>query len=105
MERPKRFFTVLNSFDPDLQFTMDIGGKCLNFLDLSITISDNCLVTLVYSKPTDAHLYLNAKSCHPKSQILGIARGEALRIRRLCSDKGSDEVDFSNKSKEHMHII
>ena len=37
MERLNNFFTVLNSFDKNLQFTMDIGGKSLNFLDLSIS--------------------------------------------------------------------
>ena len=71
VERLNNFFTVLNSFDKNLQFTMDIGGKSLNFLDLSISIRGNSLVTSVYSKPTDAHLYLNAKSCHPRS-IAGV---------------------------------
>ena len=38
VERLNAFFTALNSFDQNLQFTMDIGGKSLNFLDLSITM-------------------------------------------------------------------
>ena len=80
---------------------MDIGGKSLNFLDLSISIRGNSLVTSVYSKPTDAHLYLNAKSCHPRSQKLGIAKAVALRIRRICSD----EDDFRNKSKVYANYL
>jgi hypothetical protein len=56
-------------------------GSHYIFLDLLITIKGNSLVTSAYSKPTDAHLYLDAKSCHPRSQILGIAKGAALRIR------------------------
>ena len=55
----------------------------------------------VYSKPTDAHLYLNAKSSHPKSQILGIAKGVALRLRRICSD----DEDFKQKSKEYCKYL
>ena len=81
------FFTALNSFDQNLQFTMDIGGKLLNFLDLFTNIKDNALITSVYSKPTHAHSYLNVKSCHPGSQILEIANGVALRLRRTCSDE------------------
>ena len=72
------FFADLNSFDSHLKFTMDIGGSSLHILDLLITIDQNKLETPVYSKPTDAHLYLNADSCHPKSQIRGIAKGVAL---------------------------
>jgi hypothetical protein len=54
---------------------MDVGGRSLHFLDLLISIVNNRIETTVYSKPTDAHLYLNANSSHPKSQILGIAKG------------------------------
>ena len=39
----------------------------------------------MYSKPTDAHLYLNAESCHPRPHILGIPKGVGLRLRRICS--------------------
>ena len=73
----------------------------MNFLDLSISIRGNSLVTCVYSKPNDAHLYLNAKSCNPRSQKLGIAKAVALRIRRICSD----EHDFRNKSKEYANYL
>ena len=80
---------------------MDIGGSSLHFLDLLITIDQNKLETSVYSKPTDAHLYLNADSCHPKSQIRGIAKGVALRLRRICS---KDE-DFKTKSDEYTSYL
>ena len=53
------------------------------------------------SKPTDPHLYLNAKSSHPKAQIVGIARGVALRLRRICSD----DNDFWYRSKEYSKYL
>ena len=93
MERLQAFFHDLNTFDPHLQFTMDVGGRSLHFLNLLISIVNNRMETTVYSKPTDAHLYLNANSSHPKSQILGIAKGVALRLRRICSR----DVDFGKK--------
>ena len=47
---------------------MEVGGWQLQFLDLLISIENNRIETTVYSKPTDAHLYLNANSAHPKKQ-------------------------------------
>ena len=81
-------------FDPNLQFTMEVGGRQPAILDLLISIENNRIETTVSSsKPTDAHLYLNANSAHPKKQILGIAKGVALRLRRICSL----DTDFKEK--------
>jgi hypothetical protein len=79
---------------------MEIGGSSLHFLDLSITIRDKKLETSVYSKPKDPHLYINAKSSHPKAQIVGIARGVALRLRRyvlmiMIFGKRVKNIDYS----------
>ena len=101
VQRLHAFFDILNLFDSYLQFTMDIGGNVLHFLDLSITIFNNRLETSVYSKPTDAHLYLNARSCHCRPQVLGIPKGVALRLRRICSQ----EVDFKVKSEEYINYL
>ena len=101
VERLNTFVTAFNSFDQNLRFTMYIGGKSLNFLHLSITIKGKLLATSVFSKPTDAHSYLNAKSCHPRSQIFGIPKGLALRVRRTCSEKN----DFFSKSKEYANYL
>ena len=56
---------------------------------------------LRYTKPTDPHIYLNANSCHPGSQKRGIAKGVALRLRRICSD----ENDFRERSKEYIQYL
>ena len=39
------YFDILNSLDSYMQFTMDVGGNALHFLDLHITISNNRLET------------------------------------------------------------
>ena len=80
---------------------MDMGGKSLHFLDLFITIVNNKLETTIYSKPTDSHVYLNARSSHPKSQIRAIAKGVALRLRRICSE----DSDFYVKSKVYAQYL
>ena len=84
-----------------LQFTMDMGGKSLHFLDLFITIVNNKLETTVYIKPTDSHVYLNARSSHPKSQIRAIAKGVALKLRSICSE----DSDFHVKSKVYAQYL
>ena len=58
LEKLELFLMFLNSLDSNLQFTIEIGGNELCFLDLKLTLTDNKIQTTVYSKPTDSHLYL-----------------------------------------------
>ena len=67
-----------------LGFTFEYG-KSVPFLDVMVTLADGCIDTDLYSKKTDAHLYLRYDSCHPKSCVKGLAKGELLRVRRICS--------------------
>ena len=101
LEKYELFLMFLNSLDSNLQFTIEIGGSELYFLDLKFTLTDNKLQTTVYSKPTDSHLYLQADSCHHLPSILGIQKGIALRLRRICL---TDE-EYNNKSKEYKAYL
>jgi hypothetical protein len=59
----------------DLGFTFEIG-KRVSFLDVSAYIGEEGrLETDLYSKPTDAHLYLRSNSCHPKACKRGLVKG------------------------------
>ena len=60
---------------------MEIGIDHLCFLDLKISVSGNKLMTAVYSKPTDNHLYLHSTSF----SINDIQNSVVLRLRRICS--------------------
>ena len=91
----------MNSINEDLQFTMEIGKECLSFSDLRISIVNNKLETTVYSKPTNSHLYLHAKSCHQPSTVNGIQKGVALRLRRICSSDG----DFHQNATEYTSYL
>lgn len=42
---------------------------------------------VVYSKPVDAHQYLNFRSCHPPHVKRGIPYSQALRLKRICSNE------------------
>ena len=71
-EELELFYIFLNSLNPDLKFTMEVGSKSICFLDLKISMINGQLATTVYSKPTDSRLYLHDKSCHKPSSIRGI---------------------------------
>ena len=91
----------LNSIDSNLKFTIEVGVNELCFLDLKLTLKDNKIYTTVYSKPTDSHLHLQADSCHHLPSILGIQKGVALRLRRICSTN----EEFNNKAKEYKAYL
>ena len=80
---------------------MEIGNDHLCFLDLKISVSGNKLMTTVYSKPTDSHLYLHSTSCHKSSSINGIQKGVVLRLGRICSTT----KEYQNKAKEYSSYL
>ena len=50
------------------------------------TSTESGIKTSLYTKPTDAHLYLNAKSSHPRHVIKNLPKGQFIRVRRICSE-------------------
>ena len=60
------FFNFSNEFHPSIKFAMDYSKNSINFLDVkeSKRESGSTLCTSIFTKPTDAHLYLHATSCH-----------------------------------------
>ena len=83
------FLVRLNSFHETIKFTWEVGYRQISFLDVRVSLEDGLLHTDVYSKPTDAHQYLNYKSCHSPHVKRGIPYEQALRFKRICD---SDEV-------------
>ena len=101
-ERLQQFFVFLNSLSEDLKFTMEIGDGSLCFLDVEIKLENDQLLTTVYSKPTNTHIYLHANSCHNEKTKKGIPKGVALRLKRICST----DDEYSKKSNEYKtHLM
>ena len=90
--------STINSLDPTIQFTAIIGKHKLRMLDLEITLNSNQLVHTVYRKPTNSQMYLDYASCHPPGCKNGIAKGVALRLRRICSTT----EEYIKQSKSFM---
>ena len=81
-------FCILLGYHSGYTFSSIVGRNKLRFLDVQVSFVNNQLATTVYSKPTSSHMYLHHSSCHPMGCKNGIAKGVALRLRRICS---SDE--------------
>ena len=64
--------------------------KCvqMDVMDVMVVRKGRALETDLYCKPTDTHQYLQRASCHPWHTKKAIPYGQALRIRRICSDDG-----------------
>jgi len=71
----ERTLNTFNSLHPRLQFTAEIGGELLNFLDITIIKNKNQLEFNCYHKPTFSGRYLNYLSQHPISQKKGTIIG------------------------------
>jgi len=66
---------TFNNFHTRLQFTLEIGGDMLNFLDVTIIKNNNSIIYNWYHKPTFSGRYLNFLSQHPLSQKRGTVMG------------------------------
>ena len=93
-------FGEKNGMKTNLKFTFEMG-KSVPFLDTLVSVNGEGLKTTLYSKPTDAHLYLRKSSCHPPSCTKGIVKGELLRARRICTLK-EDFVKAAGKVMPFM---
>ena len=88
-------FTEIHHWKSNIKFETNISSEKVNFLDVEIGFKNNKIVTNLYNKPTDAHIYLNAHSCHPNHLIKNIPKRQYIRIKRICSEK----ADFQKHSQ------
>ena len=87
-EELHRFMAWLNQQHPSIQFTYNFGRKNIAYLDVSISISNEGLITTdLHVKPTDAAMILPFHSCHPRHCTRSIPYSQCLRLRRICSEE------------------
>ena len=91
------FIERLNTFNPAIKVTATWSHLSINQLDVNITKGNSGVLQFdVYCKPTDAQMYLDYNSCHPKACKDSLPYSQALRLKRICSE----EDTFSNRSSE-----
>lgn len=88
-------YTTNNKMKSCIKFETHISEHSVNFLDVTISLKDGILSTSLFTKPTNAHLYLNWKSSHPQHILKNIPKGQFIRIKRICSETS----DFEKHAK------
>ena len=82
----KEFVNYLNSLHQTIKFTSESSTERMNFLDTTVKLDkDRNLITTLYNKPTDTHLFLDYTSAHPSTVTSKGPYGQYLRLRRICS--------------------
>lgn len=84
----KKFQSIANNIHPNIHVDLRYSTEGLEFLDVFTSIKEGKLVTDLYSKPSDKHLYLHYQSSHPGSTKRAIPYGLGVRIKRICSEPG-----------------
>ena len=81
------FLSATNAKDERIQFTYEISGSKISFLDL-LLFKDSVCQTLEYStfqKPLIKYLYITFESFHPTSNKKAFIKGELMRYARDSS--------------------
>ena len=68
-------------------FTFESSRNSASFLDVLVSRNGGVLETDLFCKPTDTHQYLQRRFCQPWHNKKAIPYGQALRLRRICSDE------------------
>ena len=82
------FEQEINQIHPSIKFTFKYSPKEIDYLDTIVMITnEGKLTTRLFKKPTDRSNYLHNKSYHPNSLKKNIPYGQALRIKKICTDE------------------
>ena len=66
---------------------MEFSKEQINFLDVKISQKEGTLQKDLYRKSTDTHQFLHFRSCHRYSYKKSIPYGQAIPIKRICSNE------------------
>lgn len=113
----KSFLSHLNSIHPSIQFTLEIGGASLNYLDLSITLSPSSpsshFLTPAYSiyrKASNTGIFINGLSFHHVSHKYAAFHSLIHRLLSipLSSHNFKTEADFiselARRNSIHLNV-
>lgn len=81
----EEFLTQLNINDKNIKLIYNISDKQVSFLDLETTLSHQTFTTKTHFKNIDTNSYLFLNSCHFKSWLYNIPKGQTARIKINCT--------------------
>ena len=101
IEAIDHILTVLNSFDPNIQFTYEAEKKSkLSFLDVMLCRKDNKFVCSVYKKSTNSDIFMNWHSFAPKTWKIGTLKSLIERAFLICSTE-----ELLNEELKHLEKV
>ena len=96
------FKQALNNPQYKLEWEFSELTDRVDFMDLTVSITPhNRIITTLFEKPTNLHLYIPSHSCHPPGLLSGIIYGTLFRIYTLCTE----EEDKTNRTRQFLHRL
>ena len=77
-----QFIDSLKQFHPTIKVTVNVSHTDINFLDVSVALKDGLIVTDLYTKPTDKHVYLIDATLHIVSSVVVVSLSIFLRLMK-----------------------
>ena len=108
IEAIDHILSVLNSFDPNIQFTYEKEENSkLPFLDIMLCRKDDKLVSSVYRKSTNNDIYMNWHSFAPKTWKRGTLKSLTERAFLICSTEKllNEELKYLEKVFHEINQI
>ena len=99
-EELEKFHKLLNTLNPNIQFTIEYSDCSIPFLDIMVTKRQTNIITDIFYKATDTHQYLNFKSCHPTHTKRNIPYNLARRICSIVTDE-----NIRNQRLEELNVF
>ena len=85
-----KFFHALGSVDPNIKITFEISPTSAIFLDLSLTLNDDGIITSsLYQKPMNLYPYIPFASAHSHMIKRSFIKAELNRYVLACSNEDS----------------
>lgn len=86
------FCQAMNDTEFSLEWIVSPLSQKVDYMDLTITIQGDKLVTTLFEKASNFHLYIPPHSCHPPGLLRGMVFGMMNRIFTLCSSEDDQRL-------------
>ena len=86
-EKLINFYEHANSINSNIKEELRWNNRAIDFFDTTVKIENGKISTDLFTKPTDKHIYVHTKSCHPKNVKKAIPYGLGLRLKRIAARK------------------
>ena len=82
----EKLLEFLNCYHLTITFTANYSPKAINFIDVSVKISNKQAFIDLYIKATDTHQHLHATCCHVDLPNKSIPYIQTPHLSRICSE-------------------